>query len=284
MKEVILDTLMDALKLLPFLFVAFLIMEFIEHKFSKKGKERIEKAGKFGPFFGSLLGIVPQCGFSVMATNLYATRIISLGTLISIYLSTSDEMLPILISEGAKAGIIFKIIIIKIIIGMFFGFLIDFILRNKKHKNNDEIVNFCNEEHCHCDYGIIKSSLKHTFNIIVFIILITFLLNAGIHYLGEDNIGKLFLKDSFFSPFVSSLIGLIPNCAASVVLTELYLNGVLSFASVIAGLLTGSGVALLVLFKVNKNLKENVLIITALYFIGALVGVLTEVIIMLLGL
>lgn len=284
MKEVILDTLMDALKLLPFLFVAFLIMEFIEHKFSKKGKERIEKAGKFGPFFGSLLGIVPQCGFSVMATNLYATRIISLGTLISIYLSTSDEMFPILISEGAKAGIIFKIIIIKIIIGMFFGFLIDFLLRNKKHKNNDEIVNFCNEEHCHCDYGIIKSSLKHTFNIIVFIILITFLLNAGIHYLGEDNIGKLFLKDSFLSPFVSSLIGLIPNCAASVVLTELYLNGVLSFASVIAGLLTGSGVALLVLFKVNKNFKENVLIITTLYFIGALVGVLTEVIIMLLGL
>ncbi|MEE0699614.1 MAG: putative manganese transporter [Bacilli bacterium] len=284
MMEVVLETLLDALKLLPFLFVAFLIMEYIEHKFSRKGKEKIEKAGRFGPFFGSLLGAFPQCGFSVMATNLYGTRIITLGTLISIYLSTSDEMLPILISEGAKAGLIFKILLFKIIIGMLFGFLIDFILRNKNHDNHDEIHDFCNDEHCHCEHGIIKSSLKHTLNIIVFIVIITFLLNAGIYYLGEENIGKLFLKDSFLSPFISSLIGLIPNCAASVVITELYLNGVLSFASAVAGLLTGSGVALLVLFKVNKNFKENVKILITLYLIGALTGVATEVITMALGL
>lgn len=276
MKEIVLDTLLDALKLLPFLFVAFLIMEYIEHKFNKKNKNKISKAGKFGPIFGSLLGAVPQCGFSVMATNLYATRIITIGTLISIYLSTSDEMLPILISEGAKASVIFEILIIKMIIGMVCGFLIDFILRKKHNEKDYEIKDFCLEHHCDCNHGIIKSSLKHTLNIILFIVLVTFLLNTGIHYLGEENIGKLFLKDSVFAPFVSSLIGLIPNCGASVIITELYLSGVISFASCISGLLTGSGVALLVLFKVNKNKKDNVKILLTLYLIGAISGLLIE--------
>ena len=276
MKEIVLDTLLDALKLLPFLFVAFLIMEYIEHKFNEKSKNKISKAGKFGPIFGSLLGAVPQCGFSVMATNLYATRIITVGTLISIYLSTSDEMLPILISEGAKASIIFEILIIKIIIGMICGFVIDFILRKKHNEKDYEIKDFCLEHHCDCNHGIIKSSVKHTLNIILFVILVTFLLNIGIHYLGEENIGKLFLKDSVFAPFISSLIGLIPNCGASVIITELYLSGVISFASCISGLLTGSGVALLVLFKVNKNKKDNVKILLTLYLIGAISGLLIE--------
>lgn len=276
MKEIVLDTLLDALKLLPFLFVAFLIMEYIEHKFNEKSKNKISKAGKFGPIFGSLLGAVPQCGFSVMATNLYATRIITVGTLISIYLSTSDEMLPILISEGAKASVIFEILIIKMIIGMVCGFVIDFILRKKHNEKDYEIKDFCLEHHCDCNHGIIKSSVKHTLNIILFIVLITFLLNTGIHYLGEENIGKLFLKDSVFAPFVSSLIGLIPNCGASVIITELYLSGVISFASCISGLLTGSGVALLVLFKVNKNKKDNVKILLTLYLIGAISGLLIE--------
>lgn len=282
MKEIILDTLFDALKLLPFLFLAFLIMEYIEHKFSEKSKSKISKAGKFGPFIGSLLGAVPQCGFSVMATNLYATRIITIGTLTSIFLSTSDEMLPILISNGTKASEIFKILIIKIIIGMIVGFIIDFVLRSKNKNNKEyEIKDFCLEHYCDCNHGILKSALNHTLNIIIFIMIITFLLNIGIHYLGEENISKLFLKDSFYSPFVSSLIGLIPNCASSVIITELYLSGVISFASCISGLLTGSGVALLVLFKVNKNKKENVLILLSLYLIGALSGVVIEIVQML---
>lgn len=274
MKEIILDTILDGLKLLPFLFITFLIMEFIEHKFSNKSKEKIASAGKFGPIFGSLLGAVPQCGFSVMATNLYATRIITLGTLISIYLSTSDEMIPVLLSEKADFSIIMKIILIKILIGMICGFIIDFILRKKTNKKKYEIKDFCHDEHCDCEHGILKSSIKHTFNILLFILIITFILNAGIEYLGEDNIGKLFLKNNFFAPFISSIIGLIPNCGASVVLTELYLKGAISFASCISGLLTGSGVALLVLFKVNKNIKENVKIIILLYLIGVLSGLI----------
>lgn len=281
MKEVLLDTLLDAIKIIPFLFVTFLLMEYIEHGFTKKGKEKIKKAGNLGPFFGGLLGAVPQCGFSVMATNLYATRIVTLGTLISIYLSTSDEMLPILISQRCSFSIIIKILLIKVLIGMLAGFIIDFIIRKKTKSSNYEIKKFCDEEHCDCEHGIIKSSIKHTFNILIFIIVITLLLNLGFYYFGNDNIEKLFLKDSFFSPFISSLIGLIPNCGASVILTELYLNNVISFASVIAGLLTGSGVALLVLFKINKNVKENVKILLTVYFIGALSGVIIEIIQML---
>ena len=284
MKEVLLDTLLDAIKIIPFLFVTFLLMEYIEHGFTKKGKEKIKKAGNLGPFFGGLLGAVPQCGFSVMATNLYATRIVTLGTLISIYLSTSDEMLPILISQKCSFSIIIKILLIKVLIGMLAGFIIDFIIRKKTKSSNYEIKKFCDEEHCDCEHGIIKSSIKHTFNILIFIIVITLLLNLGFYYFGNDNIEKLFLKDSFFSPFISSLIGLIPNCGASVILTELYLNNVISFASVIAGLLTGSGVALLVLFKINKNVKENVKILLTLYFIGALSGVMIEIIQMLINL
>ena len=277
MKEIILDTLIDGLKLLPFLFITFLIMEFIEHKFSKKSKNKIVKAGKYGPFIGSLLGAVPQCGFSVMATNLYATRIITVGTLISIYLSTSDEMLPILISEHANIGIILKIILIKVVIGMISGFIIDLVLR-KKDKKDYEIKDFCLENHCDCEHGIIKSSIKHTFSILLFIMVITFILNIMVEYIGEAGIGKLFLKDNIFSPFLSSLVGLIPNCGASVILSELYIKGVITLSSAISGLLTGSGVALLVLFRVNKNIKDNIKILLTIYLIGSITGLIINII------
>lgn len=278
MKDIILDTLLDTIKILPFLFITFLIMEYIEHKFSNKSKEKISKTEKFGPVIGSLLGAVPQCGFSVMATNLYATRIITLGTLISIYLSTSDEMLPILISQKADIKIILELLLTKIVIGMIFGILIDFILGKKNKKETPKIKDFCDEHHCDCSHGILKSSIKHTINITTFLLIITFLLNAGFYYLGKNEISKIFLKDSLFSPFISSLIGLIPNCGASVILTELYLEGVISFASCISGLLTSSGVALLVLFKVNDNKKENIKILTLLYLIGIISGILIELI------
>ena len=268
MKEVIIETLIDGLKLLPFLFVAFLIIELIEHKVNNK--KIIAKAGKFGPIIGSLLGVVPQCGFSVSATNLYATRIISLGTLISIYLSTSDEMLPILVSEGADINIIIKIISIKVIIGMICGFLIDLIFRKKNEKI--EIKDLCEKEHCHCEKGILTSSIKHTISIFFFILIISFLINIGFEYLGEDTLSKIFMKNSFVSPFITSLFGLIPNCASSVAITEFYLNNTITFGSMIAGLLTGSGVALMVLFKINKNLKENLKIIGIIYLIGSVSG------------
>ena len=276
MKEIIIDTLIDTLKLVPFLFIAFLLIELFEHKFSKKSIKVVESSGKYGPILGSILGIIPQCGFSVMATNLYVTRLITLGTLISIYLSTSDEMLPILISEKAEFSLIIKILLIKLFIGMLAGFIIDKIFKVKKEKKNYDI---CEEEHCHCKESIIISSLKHTLNIVIFILLINFILNICFNYLGQDYLSKILLKDSFFGPFISSLIGLIPNCGASVMLTKLYINNAINFGSLISGLLTGSGIAIMILFKTNKHFLENLKVVGILYIVGVLSGIIIELII-----
>lgn len=282
MLEVILDTLLDGIKLIPFLFIAFLLIELLEHKFTNKSKQVIIKSGKLGPLLGSILGLFPQCGFSVMATNLYTTRIITLGTLISIYLTTSDEMLPILISNKTRISVILTLLLIKFIVGMIWGFIIDLIIRktNKVRKINYEI---CDEEHCRCHKdGLIKATVKHTLNTIIFVIIISFIINMLMGLAGENNLSKTFLKNNIFGPFISSIIGLIPNCGASVMITELYLNDVISLGSTISGLLTGSGVAILVLFKENRNLKENLIILGLLYGIGVISGVIIEIIMMLI--
>lgn len=272
MKEIILDSLFDTLKLLPFLLIAFLLIEAIEHKFNKKAISLIEKSGKFGPIIGSFLGAFPQCGFSVFATNLYTTRIITMGTLIAIYLSTSDEMLPILLSNNVEFNLIIKILLIKILVGIIFGFIIDLTFKKKQDKNYE----LCITEQCHCKDGIIKSSLKHTFNIGIFILIVNFILNFCFEYFGSEYLSNLLLKGSIFGPFITSLIGLIPNCASSVIITELYLSDMIGFGSMISGLLTGSGVAILVLFKTNKNLKENIKILSINYLIGVLIGIILE--------
>lgn len=274
MLEIIVDTLKDSLKLLPFLFVTFLIIEYIEHKINNK--KIIKKSNKFGPVVGGLLGAFPQCGFSASASNFYITRIITLGTLISVYLSTSDEMLPIMLAQGVDGFTIFKIVGLKVLIGILFGFIIDFIFR--KRKDNLEIKDLCENEHCNCNHSLLLSSLKHTLSTILFIMLISFVLNIGFHYLGEDVISKIFLKNSFFSSFISSLVGLIPNCGASIMITELYLSGAITFGSAMAGLLTGSGVGILILFKNNKNLKENFSILGLVYFIGVFSGIIIDLI------
>lgn len=282
MIDIILDTLIDSLKLLPFLFIAFLIIELIEHKLNKQTKKIVSKSGKVGPLIGSLLGLFPQCGFSVMATNLYVTRIITLGTLISIYLATSDEMLPIMLSQKIAFIEIVKLLGIKFICGIIWGFIIDLLL-NKKSKKENINYEICDEDHCNChEEGVIKSTLIHTFKTLLFIMLVSFLLNILLHFIGEDSLSKLFLKNSIFGPFISSLLGLIPNCGSSIVITELYLNGAISLGSAMAGLLTGSGVALLVLFKENKDIKENVTILSLLYGLGVISGIIIELITMVL--
>ena len=276
MIDVIIDTLMDSIKLLPFLFLAFLLIEILEHKLSSKSKKIIEKETKYGPIIGGVLGIIPQCGFSVMATNLYVTRIITIGTLIAVYLSTSDEMLPILLSEHVDISIIVKILLIKLFIGILAGFIIDFIV-SKKNIVKEE-YDICEEEHCHCEKGLIHSTLVHTFKSLIFIMIVTFILNILMHYVGENAISKIFMKDNIFASLLTSLVGLIPNCGASIMLSELYIKGAISFSSTIAGLLTGSGVALLVLFRTNKNIKENIWILSAVYLIGAFSGIIIEII------
>ena len=277
MLDIIKETLLDTLKLIPFLFIAFILIEIIEHKLTNKTKKLITKSKKYGVFLSSLLGVIPQCGFSVMATNLYITRIISLGTLISIYLSTSDEMLPILISQNAKPSLIIRILLIKVLFAIIYGIIIDLILskRKKKEKENYQI---CDEHNCHCNHGILKPALKHTVNITIFLLVTNFIINTLFTYIGEDFLSKLFLKDTIFAPIITSMIGLIPNCGASVILTELYLNNAINISSLISGLLTGSGTALIVLFKGNKNIKENIFILLLLYLLGAISGIIIELI------
>lgn len=277
MKEVILDTIIDSLKLIPFLLVAFLIIELLEHKLNDKTKNIITKSKKVGPIIGSLLGVIPQCGFSVMATNLYITRIITLGTLISIYLSTSDEMLIIMISEKVEISLILKILLIKIFFGIVYGLIIDKII-NKKKKEKETNYELCDEEHCDCNHSILLSAIKHTLHITLFIFIITLIINTIFTLLGDNYLSKILLNNSILSPFITSLIGLIPNCAASVILTELYLNSTISLGALIGGLLTSSGSSLLVLIKNNKNQKENLSIILLLYALGVLSGIIIELI------
>lgn len=270
MGEVILDTLNDGLKLLPFLFVAFLIIEYFEHKITSKSLSLVQKSGKFGPFIGSLVGVIPQCGFSVLATNLYVARIITLGTLIAVYLSTSDEMLPILIAEKADISIILFILLLKVCFGIIFGFIIDKFFFSKSEMN----YGICEKEHCDCEHHFFKSALIHTLKTFFFVILITFVLNLVFYFLGDDFLKNMFSNFGFGSLFIMALIGLIPNCASSIAITELFLSGVIPLSAAISGLLSSSGLALLVLFKSNKNFKENIFIVSILYLASLISGIL----------
>ena len=285
MIDVIKDTLFDSIKLLPFLFLTYLLMEYLEHKTGDKTKKIVQSSGKLGPLLGGALGIFPQCGFSAAAANLYAGRIISMGTLIAVFLSTSDEMIPILISEAAPIELILKILLIKLVIGIISGFIIDgihsvIIKKNKlnEKKSEEAIGHLCEEEHCDCEHGIFKSAIKHTANILIFIIIITFIINTLIHFIGEENISKAIAITPFVGILVASLFGLIPNCAGSVIITELYLSNLISMGSMIAGLLVGSGIGILVLFKSNKNIKENIKITAMLYAIGVISGIIIDLI------
>lgn len=286
--DTIIDTLIDNLKILPFLFIAYLIMEYLEHKTGEKTKSIIKKSGRFGPLFGGILGIFPQCGFSAAASNLYAGKIITMGTLIAVFLSTSDEMLPILISENAPISLILQVLGIKLAIGIIAGFIIDLIANVFKKKLDskenvemkDEIGHICEHEHCHCEKeGILKSAIKHTLSIAGFILVITLVLNILICFIGEENISNLVLNMPVIGPLISGIVGLIPNCAGSVILTQLYLNNVISVGSMIGGLLVSSGIGILVLFRVNKNLKENLKVLAILYLIGTVCGIIMDLII-----
>lgn len=268
--------IIDTVKLVPFLFLTYLFMEYIEHKTSTKVKNLVHKSGKAGPLIGGLLGAVPQCGFSASAASLYAGRVISLGTLIAIFLSTSDEMLPILISEAVDVKVILPILGIKVAIGMVAGFVIDFVMHFGKKPETEEfkIHDMCEHGHCHCEKSIWKSALKHTLQITLFILIVNLVLGFVIEFVGEKSLANLFFAKPVIGEIVAGLVGLIPNCASSVVITQLYLEGVISFGAMMSGLLVGSGVGLLVLFRVNESLKDNLRILAVLYGIGVGCGIL----------
>lgn len=281
MLDIFLDALIDSVKLIPFLLVTYLIMEYIEHKTTNKTKKVIKQSGKLGPVFGGILGIFPQCGFSAAASSLYAGRVITLGTLISIYLSTSDEMLPILISEAVDVKIILRILAIKAFVGILFGFIIDFFINLRIRDNFQEkelkIHDICEHGHCNCDKKILIPAIKHTIQITLFLLIISVVLGMLIKFIGEDNFSSLILNKPIIGQIISGLIGLIPNCASSVIITQLFLEGLLSAGSMISGLLVSAGVGILILFKVNEDTKENIKIVGLLYCISVIVGIIIEI-------
>lgn len=271
--DVLRDTFIDALRLLPFLFFAYLAMEALEHWTGGRMQAVVRKSGKAGPAIGGLLGIFPQCGFSAAAANLYAGRIITLGTLIAVFLSTSDEMLPIMISENVGFSMIGKILFLKVVFALAAGFLIDFFFRGSAEM---QIEHLCERHHCHCERGIWRSTLRHTWKIFLYIIVVSLILNFAIALIGEETLAALVQGKPVVSLFLAALVGMIPNCASSVILTQLYLGGVLSVGALMAGLLSGSGVGFLVLIRVNEDRKENLRIFALLYGIGVGAGALIQ--------
>lgn len=275
-EEVLLHALTDTLRILPFLLLTYVLMEFLEHHASDKMNAVIEKCGPFAPLVGGLLGMIPQCGFSSAAAGLYAGRTITLGTLVAVFLSTSDEMLPILIAGNARPGEIVTLVLSKAVIGIAVGFLVGGILRLRKKKSVPDIHAHCEAEGCHCERGIFLSALYHTLTVAAFILFATAAIDALIYFIGEENIRTHVLNVPVLTPFLCALLGLIPSCAVSVVMTELYLEGMLSAGALLAGLLPGAGAGVLVLLRTNKNMKENLSILGLLVAVGFIFGLMFD--------
>ena len=272
--DAVMDTTFDCLKMLPFLFVAFILIEALEHYSSDFTAKALAKVGKAGPVVGAVAGCVPQCGFSVMAANLYAGGIISVGTLLSVFIATSDEAVLIIMSNPERIREVGVLLVAKVIIAVTAGYIIDIFFRNQI-ATVKERGNLCKD--CGCDEedaGIWKPAWHHTIRIFIYLFIFTGILNLCIEVFGIEQLSKFLLGNTIFQPVIAAVIGLIPNCAASVILTQLYLNGAISFASVIAGLCTGAGVGLVVLFKMNRNRRENLKIVGVLFLVAVAAGMI----------
>ena len=279
MQEIVLDCVRDTVKLVPFLFVTYLLMEYIEHRSSDGMLRVIRRAGRMGPLLGGVLGIVPQCGFSAAAAGFFAGRVITAGTLLAVFLSTSDEMLPILLSSQVPPRTIVRIIMFKAACAVIIGFLADFLFRRFNRRTiGGSIRDLCEHDKCRCEKNsnILLSALYHTLQITVFIFLVSFLLGFAINSIGEENLGKIILNRPVMGEVIAGMAGLIPNCAASVVITTLYMEGAMSTGAMMTGLMVGAGVGLLILFRTNHSFRENLQITGLLYGSGVACGLLLD--------
>ena len=282
LEHVFMHTLEDTVKLLPFLFLTYWGMEYLENRAGHKTVDMLARTGKKGPLVGGILGVVPQCGFSAAAANLYAGGVITLGTMVAVFLSTSDEMLPVLISGQAKVEEILLIVGAKVLIGIGAGLFVDFVVlkQNDGKQKGLRIQEICEREHCHCNKGsILKSALVHCVRIIIFIFVFLLGINFVAEWIGMEQLVEMAASYPFLSIFLVGLIGMIPNCAVSVAITTFYLEGVLSLGSMFAGLLSCAGIGIVILFKMNHNLKKNVMITCGIYGISVVSGILMEMIV-----
>lgn len=263
MEELIMYVLHDSVPMIPFLFLTYLLLEYLEHHESYEYQKKVLTLKRFAPIFGALLGMLPQCGFSVIASGLFVDGAISMGTLLAVFISTSDEAIPILIAHPEHAQLLPQVLLLKLLLAVFIGYLVDFLLKGHYHNGLEEVqVARCSCEDAHG--SILHNAIARTIRIFLFVLIVNFLLSGLIAFIGEERLSTLLLDQSFLQPFFASLIGFIPNCAASVILAQLYVSEVISFGSLMAGLISSAGLGLMVLIKVDKHKKE----------IGAILGIL----------
>lgn len=277
MQEILLDSIIDCLKLLPFLYLSYLVVEYAEHKMSRKTKELIYRAGKAGPLLGSLIGIIPQCGFSAAAAGLFAGGMVSPGTLLAVFLSTSDEMLPIMVSEGIGLSVIMKILTVKVVVAAIAGLVLDLVVEHIFGRRNQmpEHPGMCEHGHCGCqEHGIWYSAMHHTIQTAAFLFLISLVLGFGMEWFGAAGVSRGIAKVPVAEEALFGLVGMIPNCAASVLVTQLFLEGILGSGALFAGLLCGAGTGLLVLYRENSSKRMNLAITAVLYVSGTLGGLI----------
>ena len=277
LQDILLDALIDTAKLVPFLFLTYWAMEALEHAAGDKAASAVKRAGAAGPLIGAILGAFPQCGFSAAASTFYAGRVITLGTLFAVFLATSDEMLPIFIAEQVAPPLMLQILGIKVVAGMLTGFVVDAVLRVAERFQHDElhIHDLCEQDHCGChdeEGSPLRSAIKHTAQVTLFIFLVSLVLGGVIEFVGEEAFAGFIAANPTASVFASALVGLIPNCAASVIITELYLEGTLGFAAMMSGLLVSAGIGLLVLLRTNRHPAQNAAIVCVLFAIGVAWG------------
>lgn len=274
--DTLLDAVIDSFKMLPFLFIAFLIIEFLEHRAQDKIKHLFTRAGAAGPAVATLLGCIPQCGFSVLSANLYTSGIITLGTLIAVFLSTSDEAVILLATAHNGAYELFKLLVTKIVIALLFGYIIYFIEKKKHKSHHHHSHDLCEHDHCGCHEhgGVLRPALIHTAKVFGFLLLFTIIIDLAVSLIGTEALSHLLLSDSVFQPLLAAVIGFIPNCASSVLLTQLYIEGTLSFGSLIAGLCTNAGAGMLILFRDRSKIKENLKVMGILYLCSVIPAII----------
>lgn len=269
---------LDSLKLLPFLFLSYLVMEFVEHRAKERTVGMISSCKGFAPAAGAALGLLPQCGFGAAIAGLYSGGLVTAGTLVAVFLSTGDEMLPVMISNGASAGAIAVTLAFKLVAALIFGFGLDIVLKLfKREYSHSTVEELCEHQGCDCHKkGILRSALRHTAQVFLFIFVFNLVMGAALEVVSEDFIAGFFSGLPWLAYPVSSLVGLIPNCASSVLITSLALEGSISFGAMISGLLSGSGVGLLVLFRTNRSWKQNFGVLAYLIVVGIICGAFAD--------